>query len=57
MDAVVPAFTAGAAAYGQLRPSVLRAWADWDVRFGILKRPPDVAAAFDTSLVPLPPKD
>ena len=52
MDAVAPAFTAGAQVYGQLRGDVLRAWADWDVRFGILKRPPDVAAAFDGSLVP-----
>jgi FAD/FMN-containing dehydrogenase len=29
---------------------VLRAWAAWDVRFGILKRRPDVAAAFDPSV-------
>jgi ABC-type nitrate/sulfonate/bicarbonate transport system substrate-binding protein len=52
LDAVAPAFTAGASVYGQLRPNVLRAWASWDVRFGILKRPPDLAAAFDTTLVP-----
>jgi ABC-type nitrate/sulfonate/bicarbonate transport system substrate-binding protein len=50
-DAVAPAFTAGAAAYGQLRPRVLEAWADWDVEFGILDERPDVGAAFDTSLV------
>jgi ABC-type nitrate/sulfonate/bicarbonate transport system substrate-binding protein len=50
-DAVAPAFTAGAAAYGQLRPQVLQAWADWDVEFGILDAAPDVGAAFDTSLV------
>jgi hypothetical protein len=54
MDAVAPAFTAGAQAYGQLREDVLRAWADWDVRFGILKSPPDLAKTFDPSLVPLP---
>jgi putative hydroxymethylpyrimidine transport system substrate-binding protein len=54
MDAVAPAFTAGARMYGQLRPDVLRAWADWDVRFGILKRAPDLAQAFDGSLVPGP---
>jgi ABC-type nitrate/sulfonate/bicarbonate transport system substrate-binding protein len=52
LDAVAPAFTAGAAAYGQLRPGVLRAWADWDVRFGILDRRPDLTRAFDGSLVP-----
>jgi hypothetical protein len=52
MDAIAPAFTAGAAVYGQLRGDVLRAWADWDVRFGILRRAPDLAAAFDGTLVP-----
>jgi putative hydroxymethylpyrimidine transport system substrate-binding protein len=52
MDAIAPAFTAGAAVYGQLRGDVLRAWADWDVRFGILERAPDLAAAFDRTLVP-----
>jgi ABC-type nitrate/sulfonate/bicarbonate transport system substrate-binding protein len=50
LDAVAPAFTAGAARVGELRPAVLRAWAAWDVRFGILRRRPDVAAAFDPSL-------
>jgi len=51
LDAVSPAFTAGARAYGQLRPDVLRRWARWDVDFGILDAPPDVGAAFDTTLV------
>jgi putative hydroxymethylpyrimidine transport system substrate-binding protein len=50
LDAVAPAFTAGAAYPGQLRPDVLRAWAAWDVRFGILERRPEVAAAFDPSI-------
>jgi ABC-type nitrate/sulfonate/bicarbonate transport system substrate-binding protein len=50
-DAVAPAFTAGAGAYGQLRRPVLERWADWDVEFGILDERPDVGAAFDTSLV------
>jgi len=54
LDAVAPAFTAGAANYGELRPAVLREWAAWDVEFGILKRRPDVARAFDTSLVGRP---
>ena len=49
LDAVAPAFTAGARVFGQLRPAVLRAWARWDVKFGILSRPPDVGRAFDTS--------
>jgi putative hydroxymethylpyrimidine transport system substrate-binding protein len=51
LDAVAPAFTAGAGAYGELREDVLQAWADWDVEFGILEREPDVRRAFDPSLV------
>jgi putative hydroxymethylpyrimidine transport system substrate-binding protein len=51
LDAVAPAFTAGARAYGELREDALREWAAWDVEFGILSRPPDVGRAFDTSLV------
>jgi hypothetical protein len=30
---------------------VLRRWAAWDLRFGILDRPLDVSRAFDTTLV------
>jgi putative hydroxymethylpyrimidine transport system substrate-binding protein len=55
LDAVNPAFTAGAAELGQLRPAVLRAWAAWEARFGGLKSPVDVARAFDTTLVKRPP--
>lgn len=51
LDAVAPAFTAGAPAFGVLSPGRLRAWARWDVRFGILDRPPDLRRLFDTSLV------
>ena len=51
LDAVAPEFSAGAAEFGQLRPSVLRAWSAWDARFGILKAPIDVRRAFDTTLV------
>jgi putative hydroxymethylpyrimidine transport system substrate-binding protein len=51
LDAVDADFTAGARAFGQLRPRVLEAWARWDERFGILRAPLDVARAFDTSLV------
>jgi ABC-type nitrate/sulfonate/bicarbonate transport system substrate-binding protein len=46
LDAVSPAFTEGAAQYGELDPAALRAWARWEARFGITKRPPDVAQAF-----------
>jgi putative hydroxymethylpyrimidine transport system substrate-binding protein len=55
LDAVAPAFTAGAAEFGQLRPAELRAWDAWDARFGILKAPIDVTRAFDTTLVKRPP--
>jgi putative hydroxymethylpyrimidine transport system substrate-binding protein len=55
LDAVAPAFTAGAAEFGQLRPARLRRWAAWDARFGILKAPIDVSRAFDTTLVKRPP--
>jgi ABC-type nitrate/sulfonate/bicarbonate transport system substrate-binding protein len=50
-DAVAPALAAGVPAYGLLRESALRAWARWDVKFGILPKPPDVRRAFDTTLV------
>ena len=54
LDAVAPEFTAGARTFGELRPSVLREWAAWDARFGILRKPIDVTRAFDTSLVERP---
>jgi putative hydroxymethylpyrimidine transport system substrate-binding protein len=46
LDAVAPAFTAGARVYGELREDVLREWAAWDLEFGILDRPLDVEQAF-----------
>ena len=52
LDAVSPSFTAGARAFGELRPARLRAWARWERRFGIVKRVPDVARAFDGRYVP-----
>jgi putative hydroxymethylpyrimidine transport system substrate-binding protein len=51
LDAVAPAFTAGAPAFGALRPSTLREWARWDLEFGILDEELDVDRAFDTTLV------
>ena len=57
LDAVAPEFTAGADEFGQLRPSVLRAWAAWDLKFGILHKPLDVRHAFDTTLVEKPSKN
>jgi hypothetical protein len=37
--------------FGYLDEARLQAWARWDARVGILKAPPDVARAFDTTLV------
>ena len=54
LDAVAPAFTEGAPAFGALRPSTLREWARWDQEFGILRSRVDVARAFDTTLVGRP---
>jgi ABC-type nitrate/sulfonate/bicarbonate transport system substrate-binding protein len=51
LDAVAPAFTAGARAYGELREDVLRQWSRWDVEFGILEHEVDLSRAFDFSLV------
>ena len=51
LDAVDPEFTAGATSFGELQPTVLRKWAAWDLRFGILHKPLDVRRAFDTTLV------
>jgi putative hydroxymethylpyrimidine transport system substrate-binding protein len=50
LDAVSPAFTAGADVYGQLREDVLKKWAEWDLEFGIVKEPIDVGSAFDRGL-------
>jgi putative hydroxymethylpyrimidine transport system substrate-binding protein len=46
LDAVAPAFTAGARHFGELDRARLRRWAAWEARFGITRRPPNVALAF-----------
>jgi ABC-type nitrate/sulfonate/bicarbonate transport system substrate-binding protein len=50
LAAVRPAFASPGGRFGVLDPARLRAWAAWDVRFGILSRPPDLARAFDYEL-------
>jgi NitT/TauT family transport system substrate-binding protein/putative hydroxymethylpyrimidine transport system substrate-binding protein len=47
LEAVSPAFAPGGRPYGRLDAATLRAWAAWDVRFGILERRADVERAFD----------
>ncbi len=51
LNAVSPSWTAGAEAYGQLRPEALRDWARWAVSFGVVERAPRLERAFDTTLV------
>jgi putative hydroxymethylpyrimidine transport system substrate-binding protein len=45
---LLPAFRARDGGVGTLEPAVLRAWASWEVRFGIVKRPIDVGRMFAT---------
>jgi ABC-type nitrate/sulfonate/bicarbonate transport system substrate-binding protein len=51
LEAIGPAFES-AGKVGVLDADALAAWARWEVEFGIVKRKPDVAAAFDPSLLP-----
>ncbi|MGZ6696319.1 MAG: ABC transporter substrate-binding protein [Solirubrobacteraceae bacterium] len=46
LDAVSPAFTGAGGRYGVFDLPTLRRWAAWEARFGITRRPPDVARAF-----------
>jgi ABC-type nitrate/sulfonate/bicarbonate transport system substrate-binding protein len=57
LDAVSPAFTAGARNFGELDTKRLQAWARWEQRFGITQRRPDVARAFDGHYVPSGKRD
>jgi ABC-type nitrate/sulfonate/bicarbonate transport system substrate-binding protein len=43
----LPAFKGPDGQIGELDPRVLRAWAAWEARFGIVKHPPDLARMFD----------
>ncbi|HVS28748.1 MAG TPA: ABC transporter substrate-binding protein [Solirubrobacteraceae bacterium] len=52
MKAVSPAFATGAGRPGELNSGRLKAWARWEARFGIVSRPPDVGAMFDTRFLP-----
>ncbi|MDQ6605079.1 MAG: ABC transporter substrate-binding protein [Actinomycetota bacterium] len=38
--------------FGELDPRSLRAWADWEVKFGIVKRRPDLARMFNPAFLP-----
>jgi putative hydroxymethylpyrimidine transport system substrate-binding protein len=45
------AFLGPGGRFGVLDPATLAAWARWEVRFGIVKRRPDVAAMFDPQFI------
>jgi putative hydroxymethylpyrimidine transport system substrate-binding protein len=47
LGAVQPAFLAPDGSFGELNLATLRAWARWEVRFGIVRRPPNVMQTFD----------
>jgi putative hydroxymethylpyrimidine transport system substrate-binding protein len=38
--------------FGELDRATLRAWAKWEVKFGIVKRTPDVATMFNAAFLP-----
>jgi putative hydroxymethylpyrimidine transport system substrate-binding protein len=48
----VPAFTGPEHHFGVLDVPLLRRWAAWEHRFGIVKRTPDIATTFDTRFAP-----
>lgn len=49
LRALLPAFRAADGRVGELNPTTLSSWARWEARFGIVSRPPDLAAMFDPS--------
>ncbi len=52
LQAELPAFLPRVGGFGALGPATLRAWARWEVRFGIVKRQPDLAQMFDRTFLP-----
>jgi NMT1/THI5 like len=51
LDRLGPAFQGTLPTFGELDPARLRAWAAWEPRTGLVKRPPDAARAFDGQYV------
>ncbi|HEY2440295.1 MAG TPA: ABC transporter substrate-binding protein, partial [Solirubrobacteraceae bacterium] len=52
LAALRPAFTGPEGHFGVLDTAVLRTWAAWEAKFGIVHRVPNVSAMFDTSFAP-----
>ncbi len=51
LRAELPAFRPESGGVGSLDPATLSAWAQWEVKFGIVKREPDIAEMFDSSFL------
>jgi ABC-type nitrate/sulfonate/bicarbonate transport system substrate-binding protein len=51
LDRLGPDFQGTLQTFGALDPARLRAWAAWEPRTGLVKRPPDAARAFDGRFV------
>jgi putative hydroxymethylpyrimidine transport system substrate-binding protein len=51
LAALLPTFRAPDGRVGELVRATLARWAGWEARFGIVARPPDVAAMFDRRLL------
>jgi ABC-type nitrate/sulfonate/bicarbonate transport system substrate-binding protein len=51
LNAVEPSFETNGDQFGVLEPATLRAWARWESRFGIVRRPPDVKQMFDPQFI------
>jgi putative hydroxymethylpyrimidine transport system substrate-binding protein len=47
-----PAFTAPGGGVGALDSSILGQWARWEVRFGVVKQPPNIHQMFDSGFLP-----
>jgi ABC-type nitrate/sulfonate/bicarbonate transport system substrate-binding protein len=52
LAALAPALVGPERRFGVLDVGLLRRWAVWEQRFGIVKRAPDIAAMFDTAFAP-----
>jgi putative hydroxymethylpyrimidine transport system substrate-binding protein len=52
VDTLDAAFLGTSDRFGTLDLGALRAWARWEARFGIVRRPPEVRAMFDPAFLP-----
>lgn len=50
----LPVFRRTGDRVGTLGPATLTRWAQWEARFGIVRRPPDTAQMFDSAFLPAP---